>query len=65
VYVNDLKDGAWKYYNEDGTIKRTDTYSNGVLTSPDPNVIPKEQLEKEKKQYQDYDIKDPMENSPN
>jgi antitoxin component YwqK of YwqJK toxin-antitoxin module len=67
MYVNDLKDGVWKYYNEDGTLKRTDTYSNGKLTSPDPNVIPKEQLEKEKQQYQDFELKNPMDQnySPN
>lgn len=65
-YVNDLKDGAWKYYKEDGTLKRTDTYSNGVLTSPDPNIISKDQLEKEKEKYKDFELKNPEENySPN
>ncbi|MDF2436270.1 MAG: hypothetical protein K0Q95_646 [Bacteroidota bacterium] len=67
VYVNDLKDGPWKYYKEDGTIKRTDIYSDGVLTSPDPNVIPKEEVEKEKKKYQDFEMKNPfdVDYSPN
>lgn len=67
VYKNDLKDGAWKYYKEDGTLKRTDTYQNGYLTSPDPNDIPKEQLEKEKEQYKDFELKNPYDSdySPN
>jgi antitoxin component YwqK of YwqJK toxin-antitoxin module len=67
MYVNDLKDGAWKYYEEDGKLKRTDTYSDGVLTSPDPNIITKEQEEKEKDLYKDAEMKDPFEGnySPN
>ena len=67
MYKNDLKDGSWKYYTENGTLKRTDTYVNGYLTSPDPNVIPKEQLEKEKQQYQDFELKNPFDEnySPN
>jgi antitoxin component YwqK of YwqJK toxin-antitoxin module len=65
-YVNDLKHGAWKYYKEDGTPKRTDTYSNGTLTSPDPNIITKEQIEKEKEKYKDFELKNPEEGySPN
>lgn len=58
-YKNDLKDGAWKYYSEDGKLKRTDIYVNGRLSSPDPNVIPNEQLEKEKTKYQDFELKNP------
>jgi antitoxin component YwqK of YwqJK toxin-antitoxin module len=67
MYVNDLKNGPWKYYNEDGSLKRTDTYSYGTLTSPDPNFVPKEQLDKEKRQYEGYEIKEPTEgnNPPN
>ena len=59
VYVNDLKNGDWKYYKEDGTLIRTDKYDNGRLTSPDVNVITKEQEDKLKQQYQDFEIKDP------
>jgi antitoxin component YwqK of YwqJK toxin-antitoxin module len=65
IYVNDLKDGAWKYYKEDGTLKRTDVYKRGVLTSPDPNIITKEQLEKEKEKYKDFELKNPEGNDPN
>lgn len=60
VYINDLKDGPWKYYKEDGSLERTDTYSNGVLTSPDPNFIPKEKLDEEKKKYEDFELKNPF-----
>jgi antitoxin component YwqK of YwqJK toxin-antitoxin module len=67
IYKNDLKEGPWKYYTEDGKLKRTDMYKDGKLTSPDPNVIPNEQLEKEKQKYQDYQLKNPAEEnySPN
>lgn len=65
VYVNDLKEGPWKYYEENGKLKRTDTYKNGTLTNTTEDVIPKEQIEKEKKQYQDFEIKDPYQDSPN
>ncbi len=66
LYVNDLKDGPWKYYNENGSMKRTDIYKNGTLTNADEDIIPKEQLEKEKQQYQDFEIKNPFEDySPN
>jgi antitoxin component YwqK of YwqJK toxin-antitoxin module len=59
VYKNDLKDGPWKYYSEDGKLKRTDIYVNGRLSGPDPNVIPNDQLEKEKAKYQDFELKNP------
>ena len=61
IYKNDLKDGAWKYYNEDGAIKRTDVFVNGRMQGSDNNVIPKEQEEKEKKQFEQFEIKDPFE----
>lgn len=65
VYKNDLKDGQWHYYYENGKVKRTDVYQNGRMTSPNPNIIPRDQLEKEKKQYQDSEIKDPYDpNTP-
>jgi antitoxin component YwqK of YwqJK toxin-antitoxin module len=65
IYKNDLKDGAWNYYNENGTLKRTDKYSNGVLTTPDPNFVPKEQEDKAKEKYQDFEIKNPFDQNPN
>ena len=66
TYKNDLKEGTWKYYNEDGSAKRTDTYKDGTLTSKDANIISKEQLEKEKEKYKDFEIKNPFDGqSPN
>jgi antitoxin component YwqK of YwqJK toxin-antitoxin module len=59
VYKDDLKDGDWKYYKEDGTLKRTDKYIEGKLQGADRNVITKEELEKQKKQYEETEIKDP------
>jgi len=66
LYVNDLKDGSWKYYKQDGTPDRTDKYINGRLQGDDPNIIPREQEEKEKKQYEQEEIVDPYgdENMP-
>jgi antitoxin component YwqK of YwqJK toxin-antitoxin module len=48
LYLNDLKHGKWKYYKKDGTPERVEEYINGRLQGEDPNVIPKEQVEKEK-----------------
>jgi antitoxin component YwqK of YwqJK toxin-antitoxin module len=64
MYVNDLKNGPWKYYKEDGTIIRTDTYQWGKMTeTTDKNknrdVITKEQQELEKKNSQQFELKDP------
>jgi antitoxin component YwqK of YwqJK toxin-antitoxin module len=64
TYVNDLKHGAWKYYNENGTGKRVDTYVNGVLKSPDTNVISKEEAEKQKEKYKDFEMKNPIDENP-
>lgn len=61
TYVNDLKNGPWKYYKEDGTLERTDEYLNGLfIGKKDPNIIPKAQEEKEKKQFEQFEIKDPF-----
>jgi antitoxin component YwqK of YwqJK toxin-antitoxin module len=60
LYKADLKDGDWKYYKEDGTLDRIDPYIEGrFVGKKDPNVISKEQEEKEKKQYENFEIKDP------
>lgn len=59
LYKNDLKDGEWKYYKEDGTIKRTDKYVNGKMQGTDKDIVPKEQQDKEKKQFEQFEIKDP------
>ena len=60
VYKNDMKDGDWKYYKEDGTLLRTDPYIDGRFVGKnDPNIITKEQEEKEKKQFENFEIKDP------
>ena len=32
-YNNDLKDGVWNYYNDDGTIDYSLDYKNGNLTN--------------------------------
>ena len=63
MYVNDLKNGPWKYYKEDGTALRTDTYVNGKMTATtdtnkDRDTISKEQQAKEKKESQQFEIKD-------
>jgi antitoxin component YwqK of YwqJK toxin-antitoxin module len=64
TYVNDLKHGTWKYFNENGSLKRTDVYSYGDLKGPDPNIIPKEQVEKEKQKSQEYEMTDPGKENP-
>lgn len=61
VYKNDLKDGDWNYYKEDGSLERTDKYANGHLTSTDKEIITHEEEEKEKKQFEQFEIKDPYE----
>ena len=63
MYVNDLKNGPWKYYKEDGTALRTDTYANGKMVdstdkNKDKDSISKEQQAKEKKDSQQFEIKD-------
>ncbi len=61
VYKNDLKEGPWKYYKEDGTLERTDEYVNGLFQGKkDPNVIPKEQVEKERKLSEQFEVPDPF-----
>ena len=64
MYVADLKDGVWTYYKEDGSLLRTDTYSHGNMIdssdkNPNKDIIPKEQQELEKKNSQQFEIKDP------
>jgi antitoxin component YwqK of YwqJK toxin-antitoxin module len=60
VYLHDLKEGIWKYYKEDGKLRRTDKYVNGrMVESTDPDSVPKEQIEKEKKNAEQFEIKDP------
>jgi antitoxin component YwqK of YwqJK toxin-antitoxin module len=63
VYKNDLKEGVWTYYKDDGiTVKRKDTYLNGRMiesTDKGSDTISKEQMEKEKKNSQQFEIKDP------
>ncbi len=61
VYKNDLKEGEWKYYSDNGTLLRTDKYVDGRLQGEDKNIITKEQQDKEKKQYEQFDIKNPYE----
>lgn len=58
VYKNDLKNGDWKYYKEDGKLERTDPYIDGRFVGK-KDVISKEQAEKEKKQFENFEIKDP------
>lgn len=61
TYKNDLKEGSWKYYKEDGTLERTDEYVNGLFQGKkDPNVIPKEQVEKERKLSEQFEVPDPF-----
>jgi antitoxin component YwqK of YwqJK toxin-antitoxin module len=60
VYKNDLKDGVWNYYTEDGKLRRTDKYVNGRMTeSTDKDYEPKEEVEKEKMNSEQFEIKDP------
>jgi len=60
VYKGDLKEGVWKYYNEDGKERRTDKYINGrMVQSTDKDYETKEQIEVEKKNAEQYEIKDP------
>jgi antitoxin component YwqK of YwqJK toxin-antitoxin module len=59
VYKNDLKDGEWKYFTEDGKVKRADKYVNGYIVGGDKNIITKEQQDKEKKQFEQFELKDP------
>ena len=60
IYKNDLKEGPWKYYKEDGALERTDEYKHGLFQGKnDPNVITKEQEEKEKKQFEQFEMPNP------
>jgi antitoxin component YwqK of YwqJK toxin-antitoxin module len=61
LYVNDLKHGKWKYYKKDGTPDRTEEYINGQLQGADPNLIPKEQEEKERQQSRQFEADDKFE----
>lgn len=61
IYKNDLKEGEWKYYKADGTLARSDKYINGTLQGEDKNIITKEQQDKEKKQFEQFEIKNPYE----
>ncbi|MFL5763098.1 MAG: toxin-antitoxin system YwqK family antitoxin [Bacteroidia bacterium] len=62
VYKNDVKEGVWVYYQEDGvTVKRKDTYLAGRMvdsTDKGSDTITKEQMEKEKKNSEQYENKD-------
>lgn len=65
LYLNDLKHGPWKYYKEDGTVLRTDTFVHGNMTettdkNKDRDIITKEQQAEEKKNSQQFEIKDPF-----
>lgn len=60
MYKNDLKEGTWKYYKEDGKERRTDQYVNGrMVKSTDLDYEPKEQIEKEKQNAEQFELKDP------
>ena len=60
LYKNDVKEGVWNYYKEDGvTVKRTDKYVNGRMTDTTKDEISKEQEEQEKKNSEQFEIKDP------
>ncbi len=59
IYKADLKDGEWKYYEEDGKVKRIDKFIRGINQNPDKDVIPKAKLEKQKREHQEFEIKDP------
>ncbi len=61
LYVNDLKHGKWKYYKKDGTPNRIEEYINGRLQGADPNLISKEQEEKEKEQAKQFKPDDAFE----
>jgi antitoxin component YwqK of YwqJK toxin-antitoxin module len=61
AYKNDLKEGTWKYYTEDGKVERTDIYVNGRMTGTDKDVLSKEEQDKERKKYEQFEIKDPYE----
>jgi len=65
VYVNDVKNGDWKYYKEDGRLDRIDKYIDGKLQGVDKNVISKEQQNKEKQQFEQFEIKDPYQEGYN
>jgi antitoxin component YwqK of YwqJK toxin-antitoxin module len=60
LYVNDLKHGKWKYSKQDGTPDRVEEYINGRLQGEDPNLIPKEQEEKEKEQSKQFETEEPF-----
>lgn len=61
IYVNDLKEGDWKYYDTNNKLTRTDTYSGGrYVGNNDPNTIPKEQVEKEKRASEQFEIENPF-----
>jgi antitoxin component YwqK of YwqJK toxin-antitoxin module len=58
-YLDDLKEGVWKYNKEDGTLKSKDTFIKGRSCNPDKDVITNQQLDKDKKQNEGSEIKDP------
>lgn len=60
IYKNDLKDGEWKYYKEDGKLQKTDKYVNGKLIVSDKDFISKEQVDEEKKKFEQFEMKDPF-----
>ncbi len=60
LYEDDLKTGIWKYYKKDGSLDHIEEYINGRLQGEDPNVIPKEQVEKEREQYEQNQMEDPF-----
>jgi antitoxin component YwqK of YwqJK toxin-antitoxin module len=60
IYKNDVKEGIWKYYLENGKVRRTDKYLNGrIIESTDKDFEPKEEVEKEKRNSEQFEIKDP------
>jgi antitoxin component YwqK of YwqJK toxin-antitoxin module len=62
VYKNDLKDGTWNYYLENGKVRRTDKYKDGkMVSSTDLDYETKEQIDEEKKKYEQFEIKNPYE----
>jgi len=61
AYKDDLKDGTWKYYKEDGKERRTDQYIDGkMVKSTDLDYEPKDQIEKEKRNAEQLEMKDPF-----
>jgi antitoxin component YwqK of YwqJK toxin-antitoxin module len=34
MYVNDLREGTWIHYEENGALKHTEIYKNGVSDNP-------------------------------